>query len=68
MPIYSYSCDDCGREVDIFLSLGELHRGAAQCPYCQSKNLTGPLQGQCAPSGAPSGKGGRPSCVIGQKN
>ncbi|BEQ15987.1 FmdB family zinc ribbon protein [Desulfoferula mesophila] len=68
MPLYSFSCNNCGQEVDLFLSLGELNRGVAQCPYCQSRDLKGPGQDQMAAAGAsPSPAGSRPSCVIGQK-
>ncbi len=68
MPLYSFLCNNCGQGVDLFLSLGELNRGVAQCPLCQSKDLRGPLQDQAAASGASSsGAANRPSCVIGQK-
>jgi len=69
MPLYNFFCNKCGQEVDLFLSLGELHRGAAQCPICKGKDLNGPLQAGAAESAGAScsGSKGRPSCVIGQK-
>jgi putative FmdB family regulatory protein len=49
MPMYSFSCRSCGQRVELFLSLGELNRGAAACPQYKSKDLEGPLPDAQAP-------------------
>jgi len=63
MPLFRFFCPACGREVDLFLSLGELSRGIAACPVCRGRNLEGPLADD---PGRPDGRAGSPppkSCL-----
>lgn len=39
MPMYDYTCLDCGKESLIVLTLQEHERGAVVCPSCGSKKL-----------------------------
>lgn len=67
MPLYEYSCDQCGKQIELLVRGGE----QPECPHCQSTTLTkllsvvaghvasggdaGPLEGGC----------GRPQCGMG---
>jgi putative FmdB family regulatory protein len=62
MPLYSFKCNSCGQQVELFLSLGELNRGVAACPVCKSKDLQGPLAGD-----EPSATQGA-ACFLGKKS
>ncbi len=39
MPMYEYSCLDCGKESLLALSLKEHERGEVKCPYCGSAKM-----------------------------
>ncbi|MBU1274635.1 MAG: hypothetical protein KJ720_04605 [Proteobacteria bacterium] len=62
MPLFSFFCNRCGQEVELFLSLGELNRGVAACPICKGKDLQGPMPEKAAD--APAGS----SCSLSKKS
>ena len=41
MPIYSYQCQDCRNQLDVFS--GSFEVGEETCPRCHSKNIKGIL-------------------------
>ncbi|MBU2648982.1 hypothetical protein KKI24_30020 [bacterium] len=43
MPLYTFYCNSCAKEVKLFLSMKEL-RKTKICPTCSGSNLNGPLQ------------------------
>jgi putative FmdB family regulatory protein len=38
MPIYEYSCQDCGKQFEKFLR-SSTNQDAVECPYCHSTNV-----------------------------
>jgi putative FmdB family regulatory protein len=36
MPLFEFTCADCGRVFEELLSLAELEAGAVACPACRS--------------------------------
>ena len=36
MPLYEYSCEQCGKKIELLVRGGE----QPECPYCQSTQLT----------------------------
>jgi len=39
MPVYDYSCRDCGREFIVVESLKDHETAKPQCPECSSSNV-----------------------------
>jgi putative FmdB family regulatory protein len=39
MPLYEYTCKDCGKEFSLALTLKEYERGQVECPHCKGKNV-----------------------------
>ncbi len=39
MPLYDYSCLDCGKRFDVFLTYAEYGTRPVACPACGSKNV-----------------------------
>ncbi len=40
MPVYEFSCDDCGKKFDIVATLAEKEAGLHPlCPYCGSMKI-----------------------------
>lgn len=39
MPHYEYTCEDCHKTFDKFLTLAEYEKGDIKCPYCGSKKV-----------------------------
>jgi len=39
MPMYDYTCQDCGKASLIVLTLKQYDQGDIKCPECGSKNL-----------------------------
>jgi putative FmdB family regulatory protein len=39
MPTYEYKCQDCGKESELHLSIGEHDRGKITCPECKSARM-----------------------------
>ena len=40
MPTYDYTCQDCGRKFDLFMTYAEYGKNPVQCPNCQSRHVT----------------------------
>jgi putative FmdB family regulatory protein len=51
MPLYTFLCNTCEKEVSLFLSLKELRRNKA-CPECKGGDLTGPMENEASRSGS----------------
>ena len=39
MPMYEYTCLDCGKEALVSLSLKDHDTGAVRCPSCKGKRM-----------------------------
>jgi putative FmdB family regulatory protein len=39
MPVYDYTCNDCQKVFEAFLTLEEHDQGNISCPGCGSKNV-----------------------------
>jgi putative FmdB family regulatory protein len=39
MPIYEYTCRECGKDFIVQQSVAAHSRGPHQCPHCQSTNV-----------------------------
>ena len=39
MPTYEYKCQDCGKESEFYLTIGEHDRGTITCPGCKSTRM-----------------------------
>ena len=39
MPMYDYTCLDCGKESSIIVTLKQHEKGEVQCPGCGSTKL-----------------------------
>ena len=67
MPLYEYSCEKCGKTIELLVRGGE----KPECPHCRSKKLTKLLSvvaGHVANGGGEAdmaGSCGRPQCGMG---
>ena len=68
MPLYEYSCDDCGETFEALVRGSE----APRCPKCEGVSLKQLLSVTAAPSGSSAGSGdadpgtcGRSACARG---
>jgi len=67
MPLYEYSCETCGRRIELLIRGDE----RPECPHCQGTKLTKLLSvvsGHVAKSGGDSASAagcGRPQCGLG---
>jgi putative FmdB family regulatory protein len=67
MPLYEYSCEGCGRKIEVLVRGDE----RPECPHCRSTKLTKLLSvvaGHVASGGGaaePAGGCGRPQCGLG---
>jgi len=67
MPLYEYSCEKCGRKIELLVRGSE----TPECPHCHSTRLTKLLSvvsGHVAGGGGDDGAGagcGRPQCGMG---
>jgi putative FmdB family regulatory protein len=67
MPLYEYSCEKCGRKIELLVR----GRETPKCPHCQSTRLTKLLSvvsGHVAGGGGDVGAApgcGRPQCGMG---
>ncbi|HAU38907.1 MAG TPA: zinc ribbon domain-containing protein [Phycisphaerales bacterium] len=57
MPIYEYSCENCGRQLELLVSSS---RVKPACPHCSSKRLTRKFSTFAAHSGS-----AQPQCPSG---
>lgn len=39
MPVYDFTCKDCGKDFTRVLTLNEYERGQVECPHCKSKKV-----------------------------
>jgi putative FmdB family regulatory protein len=39
MPVYEFTCLDCGKQFDVVLSVREHDRHDVHCPACQSASV-----------------------------
>jgi len=67
MPLYEYSCEQCGKKIELLVRGGE----QPECPHCQSTQLTkllsvvaGHVAGGSDTAAMESGCG-RPQCGMG---
>lgn len=46
MPLFRFHCRSCQEDFELFLTLGEVRRGVAVCPHCQSGEVETSSNGQ----------------------
>jgi putative FmdB family regulatory protein len=39
MPLYAFTCRDCGREFEVVLTVREFERHEVHCPACRSATV-----------------------------
>ena len=39
MPLYEYTCKECGKDFSRVMTLREHEAGEVECPHCKSKNV-----------------------------
>ena len=39
MPVYEFSCGNCGHVFEMIMSLSEMQEAAVSCPRCQSSEV-----------------------------
>jgi len=63
MPIYEYTCDDCGKDFDALVSSASAKN---PCPHCGSKKVTKQFSTFAAHDGSstPCKSGGCPSMSV----
>jgi len=72
MPLFVYSCEECGRDAELLVRGGE----SVACPHCEGAQMTRQLSAPAAPaSGGRSlpvstpmmgGGCGKPACGMGR--
>ncbi len=64
MPIFEYSCADCGTKFEKLVRNGDA--SGIECPSCGQKHLKQELSTFAAHSGTSRSKSEMPSCPSGQ--
>ena len=65
MPIYEYSCDDCGTKFEKLVRR-TADAGAVECPSCGEKHLTQEMSTFAAQVGSGGKSADMPSCPSGR--
>ena len=39
MPLYEYTCKECGKDFSRVMTLREYEAGQVECPHCKSENV-----------------------------
>jgi len=65
MPIFEFTCADCGNRFEELLTFAELEKELPACPKCESKAVERGLSAFATGSGSGAGGSAGPGCGSG---